>query len=65
VPVNDAIWIGAQLSQLSDGQLRDCFRAAGYDRGTIEGYVRAVRSRINELNRVGQSQLAGRPRRLR
>jgi hypothetical protein len=65
VPVNDAVWIGSQLSQLSDNQLRDCFRAAGYDRGTVESYVRAVRSRINELNRLPASQLASRPRRAR
>lgn len=65
VPVDHAAWIGSQLAQLSDNQLRDSFRAAGYDRATTEAYVRALRSRINELNRVRQSQLAGRPRRVR
>jgi hypothetical protein len=63
VPVGDAVWIGSQLAQLSDDQLRDGFRAAGYDRSTTERYVRAVRSRINELNHLGESQLAARPRR--
>src|SRR6266581_2286958 len=58
VPVEDAAWIGSQLAQLSDNQLRDSFRAAGYDRATTEQYVRAMRGRINELNRLRQAQLA-------
>ena len=65
VPVDHAAWIGSQLSQLSDDQLRDVFRAAGYDRGTTEVYVRALRSRINELNRLRAGQLAIRQRRTR
>lgn len=62
-PLSDAAWIGSQLAQLSDNQLRDTFRAAGYDRATTESYVRALRSRINELNRLRQAQLAVRQRR--
>jgi hypothetical protein len=62
-PVPDAAWIGSQLGQLSDTQLRDTFRAAGYDRGTTEKYVRTLRARINELNRLRESQLASRPSR--
>ena len=58
VPINDASWIGSQLAQLSDDQLRDSFRAAGYDRATTEGYVRTLRHRINELNQLKQSDLA-------
>ncbi|HMJ25327.1 MAG TPA: hypothetical protein VK475_05840 [Pyrinomonadaceae bacterium] len=65
VPLGDASWIGSQLAQLSDDQLRDSFRAAGYDRATTERYVRTLRSRINELNRLPQGQLASRPRRTR
>ena len=61
VPLSDAVWIGSQLSQLSDDQLRDGFRSAGYDRLTAERYVRALRSRINELNRLRDAQLAARP----
>jgi hypothetical protein len=63
LPLNDAAWIGSQLTQLSDDQLRDSFRAAGYDRATTENYVRTLRSRINELNRLRQAQLALRQRR--
>ncbi|TLY31037.1 MAG: hypothetical protein E6K56_05915 [Ignavibacteria bacterium] len=65
VPLNDASWIGSHLAQLSDNQLRDSFRAAGYDRATTEAYVRALRSRINELSRLRQAQLAVRQRRMR
>ena len=65
VPVDHAAWIGSQLAQLADNQLRDSFRAADYDRTTTEAYVRTLRSRINELNRVRQSQLAERQRRVR
>ena len=61
VPVQDAAWIGAQLSQLSDNQLRDTFRAAGYDQATTEKYVHTLRSRITELNRLQDAQVASRP----
>ncbi|HEU5238983.1 MAG TPA: hypothetical protein VFU37_17770 [Pyrinomonadaceae bacterium] len=64
VPVEDAAWIGSQLAQLSDDQLRDSFRAAGYDRASTERYVRALRSRINDLNRLGTSELSSRQRRV-
>jgi hypothetical protein len=63
VPVEHAKWIGSQLAQLSDDQLRDTFRAAGYDRATTERYVRALRSRINELNRLPDANIARRARR--
>ena len=65
IPVEHAAWIGGMLSQLSDDQLRDSFRAAGYDRATTDQYVRAMRGRINELNRLRAAQLASRPTRTR
>jgi hypothetical protein len=65
VPVEDASWIGSQLAQLSDDQLRDGFRAAGYDRATTEAYVRSLRRRINELNQLRDTELATRQRRVR
>lgn len=66
VNVSDAAWIGSQLGQLSDDQLRDAFRAAGYDRATTDAYVRTMRSRINELKRLRQAgPLAERQRRAR
>jgi len=65
VPLDHAAWMGGILGQLSDDQLRDSFRAAGYDRAKQDAYVRALRNRINELNRLKQSQLATRQRRAR
>ncbi|HYG79924.1 MAG TPA: hypothetical protein VD861_06025 [Pyrinomonadaceae bacterium] len=52
IPVDSARWIGERLSKLSDEQLRDAFRAAHYDSATMEGYVAALRARINELTRL-------------
>lgn len=65
VPISDAAWIGAQLAQLSDEQLRDAFRAAGYDRATQDAYARAVKNRINQLNRLRDTEMASRPRKVR
>ena len=65
VPVEHAAWIGSQLAQLSDNQLRDTFRAAGYDRATTERYVHTLRGRINELNQLRDTQVAVRARRVR
>ena len=49
IPVDDARWMGLMLSRLSDEQLRDAFRAANYDNATMEGFVTALRGRINQL----------------
>jgi hypothetical protein len=49
IPVGDARWMGQQLARLSDEQLRDAFRAAEYDNATRDGYVAALRARINQL----------------
>lgn len=51
VPVAHARWMGTMLSRLRDDQLRDAFQAAGYDTGTMEGFVKALRTRINEIIR--------------
>lgn len=52
IPVEHARWIGGLLSQLTDEQLRDAFRAANYDKPKMEGYVRSIRERINQLVRL-------------
>jgi hypothetical protein len=49
VPRADAKWIGEILARLSDDQIRDAFRAAGFSHGEIEGFTKKVRSKINEL----------------
>jgi hypothetical protein len=52
IPAQNARWIGSQLARLSDDQLRDAFRAAGYDNATMEGFIKALRDRINQLNQL-------------
>jgi hypothetical protein len=52
IPVEHARWIGSLLSQLTDEQLRDSFRAAKYNPATMEGYVRSLRERINQLSEL-------------
>ena len=47
--VQDAQWIASLLSQLSDRQLRDAFRAANYSPGQINLLASDVRERTNEL----------------
>ena len=52
IPVEHARWIGSLLSQLSDKQLRDAFNAGGYKRSLTNGYVTALRQRIQQLTRL-------------
>ncbi|HEX8745894.1 MAG TPA: hypothetical protein VF717_01770 [Pyrinomonadaceae bacterium] len=52
IPTEHARWIGSLLSQLSDEQLREAFRAANYNKTIMEGYVRALRDRIEQLTRL-------------
>ncbi|HTU35499.1 MAG TPA: hypothetical protein VMF66_16975 [Candidatus Acidoferrum sp.] len=52
IPVPDARWIGRLLGRLSAAQLRDCFRAAGYDSKTADVYASTVEKRIAELNHL-------------
>jgi hypothetical protein len=55
IPAENARWIGSQLSRLSDEQLRDAFRAAGYDNSTMEGFIKVMRARINQLTQLTPS----------
>ncbi len=52
IPVAHVKWLGKLLEALSDEQLRDCFRAAGYSPEEVEAYAAAVKERINNLNRL-------------
>src|SRR5437660_1279235 len=49
ITVADAKWIGGVLSQLSDQQISDAFRAANYSPEQIEELTQVVKERINEL----------------
>ena len=49
ITVDDAIWMGTLLSQLSDNQLKDAFRAANYTPSQIDLLASTIRRRTNEL----------------
>jgi hypothetical protein len=49
ISIQDAQWIASLLSQLSDAQIRDAFRAANYTPGQINLLAGEVRERTNEL----------------
>jgi len=49
ITVEQAKWIGALLSRLSDDQIRDAFRSANYSPEEIEAYAQAFKARIQQL----------------
>ncbi len=50
IPRADAKWLGQRLALLSEEQIRDCFRAAGYSPEQVDAYTKVVQERIAELN---------------
>ncbi len=52
IPRTDAKWIGDLLNDLSDQQLSDAFRAAGYSASDVRALTGKIKSRIIELNRL-------------
>jgi hypothetical protein len=60
IDIDDAQWLGSWLSQLSDRQIRDAFRAANYRPDQINLLTRAVRERTNELVSLRPSIQIGR-----
>jgi len=49
IPRADAKWLGQRLSKLTDDQIRDGFRAAGYGAGDVETLTNTIRKRIAAL----------------
>ncbi len=58
--VEEARWVGAQLSRLSDRQIADAFRAANYAPDEVQTLAAAVRARINELVNLSPPRVVGR-----
>jgi len=50
IPRDHARWLGQRLSRLSEEQLKDCFRAAGYAPDEVDGYATVVRRRLDDLS---------------
>jgi hypothetical protein len=49
IPRADARWLGQRLSKLTDRQIRDGFRAAGFGPGDVDILTKAIRKRIAAL----------------
>lgn len=60
ITVEQASWIGRLLARLSDGQLRDAFRAANYSPAEVRSLSKSVRARIDELANLRRRTAAGR-----
>lgn len=52
ITVENARWMGGMLGRLSEKQLVDTFRAAGFDDAEVATYVRAMQERIGELQNL-------------
>ena len=52
IPRADARWIGGLLSQLSEEQIEDAFRAAGYGPEEVKGFTQELRQRIAKLSNI-------------
>jgi hypothetical protein len=52
IPVANAKWIGDLLAQLSEDQLKDIFRTANYDEATMNGFIKILRERIDQLTKL-------------
>ena len=60
ITVEDATWMASLLSQLSDQQIRDAFRAANYTPAQVNLLAGEVRQRTNELMNLRSSERIGR-----
>ncbi|HWW77148.1 MAG TPA: hypothetical protein VNZ44_17225 [Pyrinomonadaceae bacterium] len=58
ITVEQAKWIGDLLSQLSEEQVKDAFRAANYSPEDVEGLAQEVLARINSLHSLGVAPAA-------
>ena len=54
----DARWLAELLTKLSDKQIRDAFRAANYSASDENLLTRAVKDRIKQLERAGDTRVA-------
>jgi hypothetical protein len=61
ITVEQAKWVGDLLSQLSEDQVKDAFRAANYTPQEVEALSYEVRARINELHSLPAPTTAGGP----
>ena len=55
IPVQDAVSMGHLLARLSPSQIRDAFRAGGYNPPEIEAFSRELERRIDQLESLSMS----------
>ncbi|MEO8041032.1 MAG: hypothetical protein ABI646_00360 [Acidobacteriota bacterium] len=58
ITVAEARWLSNLLNKLSDEQIRDVFRAANYAPADVDVFTKAVKNKIDELDRAVGSNLA-------
>jgi len=58
VTVEQGRWLAALLTQLTDKQIADAFRAANYNATSVQTLSRAFRARINALSRASSGSMA-------
>jgi hypothetical protein len=58
ITVEQGRWLAGLLTQLSDRQISDAFRAANYNAANVRALTRAFRQRITELSRATSGNLA-------
>jgi len=56
IPIEDAIWIGRLMSQLSRKQVSDAFRAAGYSPSEVTIYTNVIKDRTRALENLGSGR---------
>jgi hypothetical protein len=52
IPRQEVHWIGGLLGQLSDAQIRDAFRAGGYEGAELDGFTAAFEARVAQLKQL-------------
>jgi hypothetical protein len=60
IRVEHGRWLADLLTQLSDKQIMDAFRAANYDTDEATLFTRAFRARIDQLDAVTKEAMASR-----
>jgi len=60
VKVEHARWMGNLLGRLSEKQLTDAFRTAGFSESEVATYVKEIRERINQLQNLESATVASR-----
>jgi hypothetical protein len=60
VKVGHARWMGNLLARLSEKQLKDAFRGAGFTESEVDSYVNEIRDRIKQLQNLESGAVTSR-----